>query len=243
MRACAGAACAVAGAEAQAHAKRLRCCCKHSRKDASMLCWMQAVACALQNAHVEWQFASSLAQAPECACACARTQDTTCALHHAQAAQLASVLSTQMDALALLAYVPLSCLFLLAALLSTGVWPEFALVNHSCAPNTVPPVLVKDRLLLRTALPVPTGEELTTSYLGLAGGMPLQQRRQLLQHYGFTCNCQRCKVSGCSCVVGFARIAEDVGVFPVAARVHRRHPCMTVCRADHDSCPQIPEQP
>jgi hypothetical protein len=99
--------------------------------------------------------------------------------------------------------------------LPTGVWPEFALLNHSCAPNTVPPVLLKDRLLLRSALNVPVGEELTASYLGLAGGLPLQQRRQLLQlHYGFTCRCHRCKVrAGGPCMhaaaeASFAAITE-----------------------------------
>lgn len=93
---------------------------------------------------------------------------------------------------------PLWLLFVCSAHSShiiAGVWPEFALLNHSCAPNTVPPVLLRDRLLLRSALSVPAGEELTTSYLDVAGGLPLQQRRGLLQaNYGFTCNCHRCKV-------------------------------------------------
>eukprot|EP00879_Flechtneria_rotunda_P025937 GHRR01027599.1.p2 GENE.GHRR01027599.1~~GHRR01027599.1.p2 ORF type:complete len:105 (+),score=29.28 GHRR01027599.1:59-373(+) len=78
---------------------------------------------------------------------------------------------------------------------STGVFPEFAMMNHSCVPNTAAPVLLPSRLLVRSAVQVPTGEELTTSYLGLAGGVPMQQRQQLLQqHYNFTCACQRCKV-------------------------------------------------
>eukprot|EP00775_Hariotina_reticulata_P007203 gene7203-7417_t len=74
-----------------------------------------------------------------------------------------------------------------------GIWPEFCLLNHSCAPNTAGPVLLSDRLLLRAAVPVPEGEELTTSYLGLAGGIPRPQRQQLLQdNYGFVCSCHRC---------------------------------------------------
>jgi hypothetical protein len=98
---------------------------------------------------------------------------------------------------------------------ATGVWPEFALLNHSCAPNTVPPVLLQDRLLLRSALPVPAGEEFTTSYLGLAGGMPLQQRRQLLQqHYGFACGCHRCKVGGLAGSLGCACLCVLVKVLP-----------------------------
>ena len=39
-------------------------------------------------------------------------------------------------------------------------------MNHSCVPNTAGPVLLSDRLLLRTAVAVPKGQELTTSYLG-----------------------------------------------------------------------------
>ncbi|WIA19931.1 hypothetical protein OEZ85_005819 [Tetradesmus obliquus] len=75
-----------------------------------------------------------------------------------------------------------------------GLFPEFSLLNHSCAPNTAAPVLLRDRLLLRTAVVVPAGQELTTSYLSTAGGMPRQQRQQLLQqHYGFVCGCHRCK--------------------------------------------------
>eukprot|EP00878_Enallax_costatus_P030198 GHUV01032860.1.p1 GENE.GHUV01032860.1~~GHUV01032860.1.p1 ORF type:complete len:409 (+),score=151.25 GHUV01032860.1:126-1352(+) len=75
-----------------------------------------------------------------------------------------------------------------------GLWPEYSLLNHSCAPNTVPPVLLSDRLLLRTAVVVPAGQELTTSYLGAAGGLPAQQRQELLQNsYGFVCSCHRCK--------------------------------------------------
>jgi len=74
-----------------------------------------------------------------------------------------------------------------------GVWPEFSLLNHSCIPNTQP-VLIGDRLLLRAASNIPEGGELTTSYLGLAGGYPVAERRkQLSTTYGFTCNCARCK--------------------------------------------------
>lgn len=76
-----------------------------------------------------------------------------------------------------------------------GVWPECALLNHSCAPNTTAPVLVADRLLVRTATAVPAGEELTTTYLGASGGMPAEQRQDALQRgYGFVCSCHRCKV-------------------------------------------------
>jgi SET and MYND domain-containing protein len=86
-----------------------------------------------------------------------------------------------------------------AAPAGTGVFPEFSLLNHSCAPNTAAPVLLRNRLLLRTAVGVPAGEELTTSYLSTAGGMPRQQRQQLLQQtYGFVCSCHRCKVRCCT---------------------------------------------
>ncbi|KAF8063037.1 trappc6b [Scenedesmus sp. PABB004] len=77
---------------------------------------------------------------------------------------------------------------------TVGVWPEYSLVNHGCAPNTAAPVLVGDRLLLRAAVAVPAGSELVTSYLGPAGGLPRAARQALLRAgYGFDCSCTRCR--------------------------------------------------
>jgi SET and MYND domain-containing protein len=69
----------------------------------------------------------------------------------------------------------------------TGLWPEFALLNHSCAPNTVA-VVVGQYLLLRATAPVLAGEELSCSYLGQRGLAPVALRRAFLQGvYGFHC--------------------------------------------------------
>jgi hypothetical protein len=73
-----------------------------------------------------------------------------------------------------------------------GLWPEFALLNHSCAPN-VSVTVVKGAMLVHATDTLQPGDELATSYLGRAVMSPLQQRRQLLQDgYGFTCACPRC---------------------------------------------------
>jgi SET and MYND domain-containing protein len=69
----------------------------------------------------------------------------------------------------------------------TGLWPEFALLNHSCAPNTVA-VVIGQYLLLRAVAPVLAGEELSCSYLGQRGLAPVALRRAYLQGvYGFHC--------------------------------------------------------
>jgi hypothetical protein len=74
----------------------------------------------------------------------------------------------------------------------TGLWPEYALLNHSCSPNTVA-VVVGRYLLLQAVTPVLKGEELTGSYLGKLACSPVAVRRAFLSGvYGFHCQCQRC---------------------------------------------------
>lgn len=74
-----------------------------------------------------------------------------------------------------------------------ALWPELALVNHSCAANTAWSI-VGDVCVGVAAADIPTGAEVETSYLW--GGMalqPLDRRRQVLgAAYGFTCRCARC---------------------------------------------------
>ena len=78
-----------------------------------------------------------------------------------------------------------------------GLWPEFALLNHSCAPNTSA-LVVGGRLLLRAARPVLEGDELTTSYLGQARfGHAAERRAALAADYGFHCQCSRCEKMSC----------------------------------------------
>lgn len=71
-----------------------------------------------------------------------------------------------------------------------GLWPEFALLNHSCAPNTQH-MAVSGMLLLRAAKPVLEGQELTTCYLGRDRFQTVSMRRATLkQQYGFHCRCR-----------------------------------------------------
>ncbi|GLI60230.1 hypothetical protein VaNZ11_002318, partial [Volvox africanus] len=99
-----------------------------------------------------------------------------------------------------------------------GLWPEAAMLNHSCLPNTVA-YIVGDRLFVRAARKVGGGSELTVSYLPVGGGYeaaagdesedvgddtddtaaaatllsPLAERRNALEELrGFICRCNRC---------------------------------------------------
>ncbi|KAG2488075.1 hypothetical protein HYH03_013378 [Edaphochlamys debaryana] len=74
-----------------------------------------------------------------------------------------------------------------------GLWPEFAMLNHSCAPNTLT-FNVGPYLMVQMAREVPQGAELTTCYLGELEQTPLAERRAMLRaSYGFDCACERCK--------------------------------------------------
>lgn len=46
-----------------------------------------------------------------------------------------------------------------------GLWPEFAMLNHSCIPNTEN-FAVGGALLVRSNMYTPAGAEVTTNYLG-----------------------------------------------------------------------------
>ncbi|GIL88422.1 hypothetical protein Vretimale_14985 [Volvox reticuliferus] len=73
-----------------------------------------------------------------------------------------------------------------------GIWPEFALMNHSCAPNTTT-FSVGQMLLVQAVKDIPGGAQVTTSYLGELALAPLERRREWLQgSYGFECACERC---------------------------------------------------
>ncbi|GIL89236.1 hypothetical protein Vretimale_18572 [Volvox reticuliferus] len=102
-----------------------------------------------------------------------------------------------------------------------GLWPEAAMLNHSCLPNTVA-YIVGDTLFVRAARKVGGGSELTVSYLPVGSGYesaagdesddidgdtddasaaaaaatllsPLAERRTALEGLrGFVCRCNRC---------------------------------------------------
>jgi hypothetical protein len=61
-----------------------------------------------------------------------------------------------------------------------GIWPEVALLNHSCLPNVVVFAL-GDRLVVRAAKDLPAGAQLTRSYVGVEVLAPLEQRRDALE--------------------------------------------------------------
>ncbi|GFH32152.1 SET domain-containing protein, partial [Haematococcus lacustris] len=76
-----------------------------------------------------------------------------------------------------------------------GVWAEFALMNHSCAPNTAITV-VQDRMLVHAGRDLEQGEELTRSYLPTVSmTAPAPQRQAALDEAGWggwRCSCPRC---------------------------------------------------
>ncbi|GFR47403.1 hypothetical protein Agub_g9120 [Astrephomene gubernaculifera] len=73
-----------------------------------------------------------------------------------------------------------------------GLWPEFALLNHSCAPNTVN-FVVGGAMVVRAVRNIRAGEEVSISYLGRPQLLPFQRRMQALKEdYGFDCDCVRC---------------------------------------------------
>jgi hypothetical protein len=108
----------------------------------------------------------------------------------------------------------------------TGLWPEFALLNHSCAPNTVA-VVVGQYLLLRATAPVLAGEELNCSYLGQRGLAPVALRRAYLQGvYGFHCQVS-CLLGWCDSQPGFASNSQGM-VFELVSVTDRDAPAGSV---------------
>jgi hypothetical protein len=74
----------------------------------------------------------------------------------------------------------------------TGLWPAFALANHSCAP-TASATVVGSVLVLRASEPMLPGDEATVCYLGEARFAPVARRRAALRaSHGFLCQCRRC---------------------------------------------------
>ena len=77
-----------------------------------------------------------------------------------------------------------------------GLWPEVALIPHSCAP-TSHEVLIGDILLVRASVAAKQGEPLSRNHLGMQVFTPLSTRRALLEAKfgdGFRCGCPRCTI-------------------------------------------------
>ncbi|GFR51322.1 hypothetical protein Agub_g13687 [Astrephomene gubernaculifera] len=80
-----------------------------------------------------------------------------------------------------------------AAMSPAGLWPEAALLNHSCCPNASV-LLVGGAMYVRAGRALLQGEEVTVSYLGGKGLFQdvAERRRQLRGSHGFICCCPRC---------------------------------------------------
>ncbi|GLC45535.1 hypothetical protein PLESTB_001203900 [Pleodorina starrii] len=75
-----------------------------------------------------------------------------------------------------------------------GLWPEAALLNHSCAPNAGLLVL-GGAAYVRAGRPLMEGEEVTVSYLGTGVFREVAERRSRLRaSHGFLCRCPRCSM-------------------------------------------------
>ena len=76
-----------------------------------------------------------------------------------------------------------------------GLWPAFALINHSCRPNASTMVLSSKEelmMLVRAGREIKAGEEISIAYSDVC--KPLAERRShLMAVYGFECRCGRCQ--------------------------------------------------
>jgi len=75
-----------------------------------------------------------------------------------------------------------------------GLWPEYALLNHSCVPSTVS-YAHRGALITRfTRRGAAKGAELFANYIGDLAMAPLDVRREALEDvWGFVCGCPRCR--------------------------------------------------
>ncbi|GIL58454.1 hypothetical protein Vafri_13594 [Volvox africanus] len=79
--------------------------------------------------------------------------------------------------------------------LALALYPDAALLNHSCFPN-VGLRFHGLQLVARTIRPVPPGQPLTISYGPQRGKVPRRERLTALEaQYAFTCQCEACAVS------------------------------------------------
>ncbi|KAG6653735.1 histone-lysine N-methyltransferase ASHR2 [Carya illinoinensis] len=82
-----------------------------------------------------------------------------------------------------------------------GIYPNASFFNHDCLPNacrfdyvdTSPEHHNNTDIIVRMIHDVPQGREICLSYFPVNENYASRQRR-LMEDYGFTCNCDRCKV-------------------------------------------------
>ncbi|XP_049788160.1 SET domain-containing protein SmydA-8-like [Schistocerca cancellata] len=73
-----------------------------------------------------------------------------------------------------------------------GLYPLAAMMNHACSPNTTHGYDAQHAMVVRAAVDVARGQELTTSYAPLMWGTAAR-RAHLLDTKGFLCRCDRCR--------------------------------------------------
>lgn len=71
-----------------------------------------------------------------------------------------------------------------------GLWILASLINHSCDPN-VRRVHIGDYMVVHAARDLKAGEELCFAYFDVL--LPLNNRREMANNWGFRCKCKRCK--------------------------------------------------
>jgi len=81
----------------------------------------------------------------------------------------------------------------------TCVFPQFSLLNHSCAPNAVRNVEDEETgdLKVIAARDIAKGEEITIKYFSQEiAALKREKRLEKLVNWGFTCNCEICSLEG-----------------------------------------------
>ena len=72
---------------------------------------------------------------------------------------------------------------------SQGIWIRASYINHTCNP-TVHRSFISDLIILRAQSHIRRDTEIRLDYVSYLE--PVSRRRQLLSHYGFHCECERC---------------------------------------------------
>ena len=72
---------------------------------------------------------------------------------------------------------------------SRGIWLKASYMNHSCNP-TIHRSFISDVIILRAQTHIPRGTEVRLDYTSCLESV--SQRRKILSHYGFHCECERC---------------------------------------------------
>lgn len=70
-----------------------------------------------------------------------------------------------------------------------GLWIHASYMNHTCSP-TVRRSFISDLMIIRAQSHIRRDTEIRFDYIPCF--KPVSQRRQLLSHYGFRCECERC---------------------------------------------------